>query len=47
MLVVGHKACLLYTSLTDSPSLTKTGAGTLTLGADAAGAETILDGTTE
>ena len=33
--------------LTDSPSLTKTGAGTLTLGADAAGAETILDGTTE
>ena len=34
-------------ALTDSPSLTKTGAGTLTLGADAAGAETILDGTTE
>ncbi|WMB17077.1 autotransporter outer membrane beta-barrel domain-containing protein [Akkermansia muciniphila] len=34
-------------ALTDSPALTKTGAGTLTLGADAAGAETILDGTTE
>ena len=34
-------------ALTDSPSMTKTGAGTLTLGADAAGAETILDGTTE
>ena len=34
-------------ALTDSPSLTKTGAGTLTLGADAAGAETILDGTTK
>ena len=34
-------------ALTDSPSLTKTGAGTLTLGADAARAETILDGTTE
>ena len=34
-------------ALTDSPSLTKTGAGTLTLGADAVGAETILDGTTE
>ena len=33
-------------ALTDSPALTKTGAGTLTLGADAAGAETILDGTT-
>ena len=34
-------------ALTDSPFLTKTGAGTLTLGADAAGAETILDGTTK
>ena len=34
-------------ALTDSPALTKTGAGTLTLGADAAGAETILGGTTE
>ncbi|WPK63476.1 autotransporter domain-containing protein [Akkermansia muciniphila] len=34
-------------ALTDSPALTKTGAGTLTLGADAAGAATILDGTTE
>ena len=34
-------------ALTDSPSLTKTGAGNLKLGADAAGAQTILDGTTE
>ena len=34
-------------ALTDSPALTKTGAGTLTLGADAAGAETILGGITE
>ncbi|WP_240043663.1 autotransporter domain-containing protein, partial [Akkermansia sp. BIOML-A26] len=45
--VTGEGTSATVYALTDSPSLTKTGAGDLKLGADAAGAETILGGITE
>ena len=45
--VTGEGSSATIYSLTESARLEKTGAGRLTLGANAAGAETILDGTTE
>ena len=45
--VSGEGSSATIYALTDSPALTKTGAGDLKLGADAAEAETILGGITE